>query len=120
MAVKAEREATGEKPKRKRHYTGNSDRTKWHHTQKCRELGTTGQNFISSMFSKKAKEPTTCATEDAREKPSLEIINIADDDDEIEASLKQLFPSEHKASSFEKRKQKKSYQFQADKCSCNQ
>jgi hypothetical protein len=54
MAVKAEREATGEKPKRKRHYTGNSDRTKRHHTQKRRELGTTGQNFISSMLLRSA------------------------------------------------------------------
>jgi len=34
MAVKAEREAAGEKPKRKRHYTGNSARTKRHHAQK--------------------------------------------------------------------------------------
>lgn len=34
MGVKAEREAAGEKPKRKRHYSGNSDRTKRHHAQK--------------------------------------------------------------------------------------
>jgi len=98
MAVKAEREAAGEKPKRKRHYTGNSDRTKQHHAQKRRELGITGQKFISSMFSKKATGSTTCVTEGARDKPTPEIIEIADgldddDDDEIEASLKQLFLS---------------------------
>jgi hypothetical protein len=34
IAVKAEREAAGEKPKRKPHYTGNSKRTMQHHAQK--------------------------------------------------------------------------------------
>ena len=33
-AVKAERIATAEKPNRKRHYTGNSKRTKRYHAQK--------------------------------------------------------------------------------------
>jgi hypothetical protein len=63
MAVKAEREAVGEKPKRKRHYTGNSDRTKRHHAQKRRKLEATGQKLISSIFTKKAKEPTAHVTE---------------------------------------------------------
>jgi len=38
MAVKAEREANGERPKRKRHYTGNSNRTRQYHAQKRRQL----------------------------------------------------------------------------------
>src|SRR5277367_6476918 len=60
MAVKAEREAAGEKPKRKRHYTGNADRTKRHHAKKRRELAATGQKLISLMFAKKGKELTAC------------------------------------------------------------
>ncbi|KAF8220864.1 hypothetical protein L208DRAFT_1382502 [Tricholoma matsutake] len=73
MAVKAEHEAAGEKPKRKQHYTGNSDCT-------------------NSMFIKK---PTPNITEESKMPPN--IIEISDnsdldeDNDEIEASLKELF-----------------------------
>ena len=96
MAVKAEREAAGEKPKRKRHYTGNSDRTKRHHAQKRRKLVATGQNLISSMFTKKEKEPPASIAEENITQP--DVIEITDDlgpddsDDEVEVSLKQLFP----------------------------
>lgn len=101
MAVKAEREAAGEKPKRKRHYTGNSARTKRHHAQKRRELTTTGQKLISSMFTKNRKESTL--TEGNKLLP--DVIEITDDsdgldegEDEVEASLKQLFPDEREVS----------------------
>ena len=97
MAVKAEREAAGEKPKRKRHYTGNSTRTKRHHAQKRHELAATGQKLISSMFAKSRKDSTV--TEKNKLPP--DVIEIADDsdssegsEDEIEASLNQLFPDE--------------------------
>ena len=100
MAIKAEREAAGEKPKRKRHYMGNSVRTKRYHAQKRRELTATGQKLISSMFVKKQTREST-PTEGNKAPPDK--IEIADDlacsdgeeDDEIEASLKQLFPGEH-------------------------
>jgi len=100
MAIKAEREAAGEKPKRKRHYMGNSVRTKRYHAQKRRELTATGQKLISSMFVKKQTQEST-PTEGNKAPPDE--IEIADDlacsdgeeDDEIEASLKQLFSGEH-------------------------
>ena len=101
MAIKAEREAAGEKPKRKWHYMGNSVCTKWHHTQKHQELAATGQKLISSMFMKKVTESTPM---EEKEGPP-DAIGIADDsdssdegDDEIETSLKQLFPGEHEVS----------------------
>ena len=43
LAVKAEQEATGGQPKRKRHYMGNSMRTKRHHARKRRQLADQGQ-----------------------------------------------------------------------------
>jgi hypothetical protein len=100
MAIKAEREAAGEKPKRKRHYMGNSVRTKRYHAQKRQELTATGQQLISSMFVKKKTQESTLT--EVNKAPPDEI-EIADDlacsdgeeEDEIEASLKQLFPSEH-------------------------
>ena len=96
MAVKAEREAAGEKPKRKRHYTGNSDRTKRHHAQKRRKLEATGQKLISSMiFTKKAKEPTAHITEANQEQQIFDDLDLEDlDGDEIDASLKELFPGQ--------------------------
>jgi hypothetical protein len=95
MAVKAEREAIGEKPKRKRHYTGNSNRTLRYHAQKRRQLAATGQKFISSWFSTRGKPNLT---EDAQE-----IIEISEDsdpsdneedggEDDVDASLHRLFP----------------------------
>lgn len=103
MAVKAEREAAGKKPKRKRHYMGNSDRTKRHHAQKRRELAATGQQLINTMFMKKAKEPTAHIAEACQMQPDvIEIFNDSDsdNDDEIEASLKELFPSQREVSVF--------------------
>jgi len=102
MAVKAEREAAGEKPKRKRHYMGNSVRTKRHHAQKRRELAATGQKLISSMFTKTRREPTLTEENEAPQPPP-DVIEIDSDssdegDDEIEASLNQLFPGEHEVS----------------------
>jgi len=100
MAVKAEREANGEKPKRKHHYTGNSTRTRQYHAQKRRQLAATGQKFINSWFSKK-KESNSTTELSLEETP--EIIEISDDsdaseseenkgEDEIDASLHRLFP----------------------------
>jgi len=99
MAVKAEREAIGEKPKRKRHYTGNSNRTLRYHAQKRRQLAATNQKFISSWFSKgKKPSPTPALQQDG----APEIIEISEDsdpsdgegegEDEIDASLHRLFP----------------------------
>ena len=101
MAVKAEREANGEKPKRKRHYTGNSTRTWQYHAQKHRQLAATGQKFINSWFSKERKPNSTTKVPPT---DTLEIIEISDDseasegeeskgEDEIDASLHRLFPS---------------------------
>ena len=98
MAVKAECEAAGKKPKRKRHYAGNSDRTKWDHAQKHRKLEVTGQKLISSMFTKaekfELKEPAA-EVEEANH-PIIDTFNDSDLDDgnEIETSLKdsELFP----------------------------
>jgi hypothetical protein len=96
IAIKAEHKAAGEKPKRKRHYMGNSVRTKRYHAQKRRELTATGQKFISSMFVKKKTQESPLTEEN---KASPEVANdlaFSDgkEDDEIEASLKQLFPGE--------------------------
>ena len=78
MAVKAEREAAGEKLKRKRHYTGNSERTNRRHAQKRRKLEATGQKLISSIFMKKWKEPTAhIMAETNQTKP--EVIEICED-----------------------------------------
>lgn len=100
MAVKAEREAAGERPKRKRHYTGNSERTKRHHAQKRRELASTGQKLISSMFMKKS---TTVCTREAEKENVIHVLDESDhdgddeseEDDEIVASLNELFPNQH-------------------------
>jgi hypothetical protein len=104
MAIKAEREAAGETPKRKRYYMGNSVRTKRYHAQKRRELTATGQKLISSMFVKKKTQDSTL-TDGNEALP--DVIEIADDfdssdgeDDEIEASLKQLFPGEPEVNVF--------------------
>ena len=98
MAVKAECEANGEKPKRKRHYTGNSTRTRQYHAQKRRQLAATGQKFINSWFSRE-KKPSELLPKDA----APEIVEISDDSDasedeeskdkdEIDACVHRLFP----------------------------
>jgi hypothetical protein len=106
MAVKAEREAVGEKPKRKRHYTGNSERTKRLHAQKRRKLVATGQPLISSLFTKKGKEPTTHIQPDITETTAI-LDSDDDDDDEIEVSLNQLFPGQCEVSGFRREKSKR-------------
>jgi len=93
MAVKAEREANGEKPKRKRHYMGNSTRTWQYHAQKCRQLAATGQNLINSWFSRE-KKPNTLPPKDS----APEVVEISDNsdasegEDEIDACVHRLFP----------------------------
>ena len=95
MAVKAEHEANGEKPKHKRHYTGNSTRTWQYHAQKRQQLGATGQKFINSWFSKEEK-PSKLLPKDA----AAEIVEILDnsdaseskDKDEIDACMHHLIP----------------------------
>jgi hypothetical protein len=100
MAVKAEKEAAGEQPKHKRHYTGNSARTKRHHAQKRRHLATTGQQFISSMFVKDKGRTTEMNTE--REVAEIEDASESSDeeDDDVDASLRRLFPEDDQVSSF--------------------
>ena len=104
MAVKAEREAAGEKPKRKRHYMGNSARTKRHHAQRCRELAATGQKLISSMFTTR-QQKMMLPPEENETPPDIQAVEVIDDsdpsdvdDDDIEEALKQLFPSERAVS----------------------
>ena len=98
MVVKAERKANGEKPKCKRHYTGNSTRTQQYHAQKRRQLAATGQKFINSWFSRE-KKPSELLPKDA----APEIVEISDDSDasedeeskdkdEIDACVHRLFP----------------------------
>ena len=105
MAVNAEREAAGQKKsKRKRHYTGNSDRTKRYHAQKRRALAATGQKLISTMFlTRKTSDLTTQL--DSQGNTARNIIEIVDEalendseseddgSDEINASLQRLFPN---------------------------
>ena len=55
VAIQAEREAVESKPKRKRHYTGNSARTIRHHALKRCWLEANGQSLINSWFSKEEK-----------------------------------------------------------------
>jgi len=93
MAVKAEREANGEKPKRKRHYTGNSTRTRQYHAQKRRQLAATGQKLINSWFSRE-KKPNILPPKDS----APEVVEISDNsdasegEDEIDACVHRLFP----------------------------
>jgi hypothetical protein len=105
MAIKAEQEAAGQKPKRKQHYTGNSARTKRYHAQKRRELALTGQKLISSMFSKKEtrseSELMTGAHIERTERAKPCIVEVEDDSessndegDEIEESMRRLFPEQ--------------------------
>ena len=101
MAVKAECEANGEKPKCKWHYTGNSTCTRQYHAQKCQQIAATGQKFINTLFSKEKKPDS--ATELPLKDLGPETIEISDDSDasegeesrgkdEIDASLHRLFP----------------------------
>jgi hypothetical protein len=101
MAVKAECEAHSEKPKRKRHYTGNSTRTRQYHAQKRQKLAATGQKFINAWFMKETKP--ACIAKVPPKDSALETIEISDDsdalesegnerEDEIDASLHRLFP----------------------------
>jgi hypothetical protein len=55
VAIQAEKEAVQSKPKRKRHYTGNSARTIRHYALKCRQLEANEQSLINSWFSKEEK-----------------------------------------------------------------
>jgi len=93
MAVKAEREANGEKPKRKRHYTGNSTRTRQYHAQKRRQLAATGQKLINSWFSRE-KKPNILPPKDSA--PEVVVISDNSDasegEDEIDACVHRLFP----------------------------
>jgi hypothetical protein len=97
LAAKAEREAASER-KRKRHYAGNSDRTKCYHAQKRHELATTGQKFISSMFSKKRRNSTHVPEGSKAVDHVVEIVDDSDssdeDEDDVQTSLKRLFPRE--------------------------
>lgn len=52
IAMQAEKEAAGLKPKRKRYYTGNAPRTIRRHALKRRQIEATGQKFINSWFLK--------------------------------------------------------------------
>jgi hypothetical protein len=55
VAIQAEKEVMESKPKRKRHYTGNSARTIRHYALKRRRLEANGQSLINSWFSKEKK-----------------------------------------------------------------
>ena len=98
MVVKAECEANGEKPKCKRHYTGNSTCTWQYHAQKRRQLAATGQKFINSWFSRE-KKPSKLLPKDAAPE-TVEISDNSDasedeeskDKDEIDACVHHLFP----------------------------
>ncbi len=93
MAVKAEHEANGEKPKRKQHYTGNSTRTQQYHAQKRQQLTATGQKLINSWFSRE-KKPNMLPPKDS----APEVVEISDNsdasevEDEIDTCVHRLFP----------------------------
>ena len=59
------------------------------------------------MFTKKTGEPTACT------QPEIIVVtdetDSDDEDDKIEASLKQLFPGKHEVSAFKGKKQMKTY-----------
>src|SRR5271156_4501282 len=95
MAVKAEKDASGEqRRKRKHHYTGNSVRTKQYHAQKRRALAGTSQKFITSMFSKKRQDVGNTLE---KLTPDKEVIEVEDnseseeEQDDVKASLAWLF-----------------------------
>jgi hypothetical protein len=100
-AVKAERAEKSEKPNRKRHYTGNSKRTKQYHAQKRRKLDETGQQFIQIFFKKKTDTDSTpkaanldseSENESEDEEAAAEI--VADLDSGVE-HLHRLFPEDN-------------------------
>lgn len=76
IAIKLEFDAAELKPKRKRHYTKNSVRTKQHYTQKRKALAMTGQKFISAFFAKQETAPTTEATDASDTEPEEEMTEI--------------------------------------------
>jgi hypothetical protein len=100
IAVKAECEASGKRTKRKRHYTGNSNRTRQYHAQKRRQLAATGQKFINSWFSKKRKLDSTTGLQPNHRPAIIEVSEDSEpsddeeveDEDDVNASLHRLFP----------------------------
>jgi hypothetical protein len=99
MAVKAEREVIGEKPKWKQHYTGSSNCTLQYHAQKQQQLAATNQKYISSWFPKE-KQPDS--TSELQQENTQKIIEVSKDsdfsdneengrEDNVDASLHWLF-----------------------------
>lgn len=87
-AVKAEQEAAETKPKRKKHYTGNSSRTKRYHAQKRRKLAESGQRFIHTFFSK-SKDPEEVEELDNK---MDEHENSSEVDQDVDEAMRHLFP----------------------------
>lgn len=82
-AVKAEREAVGEKPKRKQFYSGNSDRTKHFYNQKHRKLAATNQTFINNWFTKEREVAPVTEVDSESE---------SEGEDEVEITMHRIFP----------------------------
>jgi hypothetical protein len=95
-AVKAEQLAKAEKPNRKRHYTGNSKRTRQYHAQKRQKLRESGQPFIQSFFAKK----TDIEIEQVEHQGDLDSLETEDNElvgiiaENGEEHLRRLFPED--------------------------
>ena len=80
LAVMAEREATEGRPNRKRHYTGNSVRTKRYHAMKRRQLADQGQRFIHSWFSQTPKKAAVTETMEDSASSLRELETVSQED----------------------------------------
>ena len=92
VAIQAAKEAAESKPKRKRHYTGNSTRSARRHAMKRRHLEATGQKFINAWFSKKKDSPEVITEISDNEEEGIESDNDLEEP-EIEERINRLFLS---------------------------
>jgi hypothetical protein len=85
VAVKMEAKKAEFKPRRTKHYTGNSQRTKRFHAQKRHTISAKGQKFISHFFQKQEIERLTHQLSDST---NLDSSSDSDSDtDELGTSL---------------------------------
>jgi len=122
VAIQAAKEAAESKPKRKRHYTGNSARTVRHYALKRRQLEASGQKLISSMFLKcKDSGPPVHVA------PQPEVLEVPDEDSdsedefdepEIQERVHQLFscPVEVRMFTMQARNQSRTYHLLRKEC----
>lgn len=92
VAIQAAKETAESKPKRKRHYTGNSTCSARCHAMKRRHLEATGQKPINAWFSKKKDSPEIITEISDNEEEGIESDNDLEEP-EIEERINHLFSS---------------------------